>query len=89
MEPLFPQYFFARFDNNNRYRAVTNYVLRHLRPHIKPGTFIYFDELNHLEHEPGALDEFMAQSGLKFRVVSADKTMAFVFFECVGEVVQK
>ena len=58
----------------------TIYVLRHLRPHIKPGTLIYFDEMNHMEHEPRAFDEFMAESGLKFRLVCADKTVAFVFF---------
>jgi macrocin-O-methyltransferase TylF-like protien len=60
-------------------------VLRRLRPHIKAGTFIYFDEMNHIEHEPRAFDEFMDESGLKFRIVCADKTMAFVFFECIGE----
>jgi hypothetical protein len=67
----------------------TIYVLRHLRPHIKPGTFIYFDEFNHVEHEPRAFDEFMAESGLKFGVVCADKSMAFVFFECIAEVAEK
>jgi hypothetical protein len=66
----------------------TIYVLRHLRPQIKSGTFIYFDEMNHMEHEPRALDEFMAESGLQFRVVCTDKTMAFVFFECIGTAVE-
>ena len=65
----------------------TIYVLRHLRPHIKPGTLIYFDEFHQVEHEPRAFDEFMAESGFKFRVVCADKTLALVFFECIGEVV--
>ncbi len=26
----------------------TIYVLNYLRPHIKPGTLIYFDEMNHV-----------------------------------------
>jgi hypothetical protein len=62
----------------------TIFVLRHLRPFIKPGTFIYFDEMNHVDHEPRAFDEFLAETGLRFRPVSADRTLAFVFFECDG-----
>ena len=61
----------------------TIYVLRHLRPWIKPGTFLYFDEMNHLEHEPRALEDFMNESGLRFRGVSADLSLAFVFLECI------
>jgi hypothetical protein len=63
----------------------TIYVLNQLRPHIKPGTFIYFDEMNHLEHEPRAFDEFTAATGLTFQAVAADRTLAFVFLKCVGE----
>lgn len=59
-------------------------VLRHLRPWIKPGTFLYFDEMNHMEHEPRAFEEFMKESGLRFRSVCADKSLAFAFFECAG-----
>jgi hypothetical protein len=62
----------------------TIYVLRHLRPHIKPGTFIYFDEFNHLDQEPRAFDEFMDESKLKFGLVCADKTLAYVCFECIA-----
>lgn len=61
----------------------TLFVLRNLRPHIKRGIFIYFDEINHIDHEARALDEFLKESGIKLRAVCADKTMAFVFFECV------
>jgi O-methyltransferase len=60
----------------------TIYVLRHLRQFIKPGTFIYFDEMNHMDHEPKAFDEFVAESGLAFRPVSADRTLSCVFLEC-------
>jgi hypothetical protein len=66
----------------------TIYVLRYLRPQIKSGTLIYFDEMNHIDHEPRALDEFMAESGLQFKVVCTDKTMAFVCFECIDTVVK-
>lgn len=62
----------------------TIYVLQHLRAHIKPGTFIYFDEMNHLDHEPKAFDEFVAETGRQFRPVCADRTLAFVFFECTS-----
>jgi hypothetical protein len=62
----------------------TMYVLQHLRPFIRPGTLIYFDEMNHVEHEPKAFDEFMKQTSLKFRPISADRTLTCAFFECLG-----
>jgi hypothetical protein len=62
----------------------TIYVLRFLRPHIKQGTYIYFDEMTHVEHEPRAFEEFMKESGLKFRPVSGDKGLDSVFFQCEG-----
>lgn len=61
----------------------TIYVLRHLRPYITPGTFIYFDDMSRPEHEPRAFLEFMRESGTKFRVVSADYSLNCVFFECI------
>jgi len=62
----------------------TIYVLRHLRPWIRPDTFIYFDDMSYLEHEPKAFDEFMKESGLKFRPVCADKSLRHAFFECIN-----
>jgi hypothetical protein len=59
-------------------------VLRFMRPHIRPGTFIYFDEMNHPEHEQRAFHEFLEESRLRFRSVISDKTLAAVLFECVG-----
>jgi hypothetical protein len=61
----------------------TLYVLRHLRPAITPGTFIYFDDMARPDHEPRAFTEFMKESGLKFRLVSADYSLNAAFFECV------
>lgn len=58
-------------------------VLRHLRPLIKPGTFIYFDNMSRPEHEPRAFDEFMKESGLKFIPVCADKSLNNAFFQCI------
>jgi methyltransferase family protein len=62
----------------------TAYVLRHLRPYIRPGTLIYFDEMNNVDHEPRAFDEFMTETALSFRPVCADRTLTYAFFECVG-----
>lgn len=64
-------------------------VLNHLRPYIVPGTLIYFDELNHVEHEPRAFAEFMRESHLSFRPVCADRTLTYACFECVGGLEQK
>ena len=61
----------------------TLYVLRHLRPFITPGTFIYFDDLNRPDHEPRAFKEFIKESGLRFRLISADYSLTKIFFECV------
>jgi hypothetical protein len=63
----------------------TRFVLKQLRPHIRPGTFIYFDEMNHVEHEPKAFEEFMKETSLRFRLVCSDRTLAFAFFECIAD----
>ena len=59
-------------------------VLRHLRPHITTGTFVYLDDMSQPDHEPRALAEFMAESGLRFAAVAADRTLRCVFLRCVG-----
>ena len=62
----------------------TSCVLRHLSAHIRPGTLIYFDEMNHVDHEPRAFDEFMKERSLTFRPICADRTLTYAFFECVA-----
>lgn len=62
----------------------TLYVLRFLRPWIKPGTYIYFDDLSRPEHEPRAFDEFMRESGLRFAPFSAEQSLNRAVFECLG-----
>jgi Macrocin-O-methyltransferase (TylF) len=64
----------------------TIFVLNHLRSYIKPGTLIYFDEMNHVDHEPKAFDEFLCQSEFEFKPLCADRTLAHVSFECIGRV---
>jgi len=62
----------------------TRYVLRHLRPFVKAGTFIYFDDMSRPDHEPRAFEEFMKESDLHFRLVSTDYSLNTTFFECVA-----
>jgi Macrocin-O-methyltransferase (TylF) len=62
----------------------TIYVLRYMRPHIRKGSFLYFDEIHYADHEQRAFGEFLSETGLKFRCCGADKSLAHVFFECLG-----
>jgi hypothetical protein len=62
----------------------TIYVLHQLRPYIKAGTYIYFDDMSRPDHEPRAMEEFMQETGLKFRPLAADVTLNNAFFVCEG-----
>lgn len=62
----------------------TIFILRHLRKHLKPGTFIYLDDMSRPEHEPRAFHEFMEESGLRFKLLATDYTLNHAFFECLG-----
>lgn len=55
-------------------------VLKHLKPHIKVGTYIYFDEFNNREHELKAWDEFTGESDMRFELLGADATLTHVLF---------
>jgi methyltransferase family protein len=59
-------------------------VLHALRPHIRPGTYLYMDDMSRPDHEPRALEEFMRESGLRFRPLAADVTLNNVLFICEG-----
>lgn len=59
-------------------------ALRRLKPWIREGTFIYFDDMSRPDHEPRAFDEFMKETQLKFRPVAADQSLNRAFFECIG-----
>ena len=59
-------------------------VLSEIEELIVPGSYIYFDEMNHVEHEPKAFREFICRSGRSFRPIACDRTLAHVAFECVG-----
>lgn len=60
----------------------TIFVLHSVRDWIRPGTLIYFDEFHIAEHEPRAFDDFVAETGLRFRVRGADRSLTHVLFEC-------
>jgi hypothetical protein len=63
-------------------------VLSFLRPHIKAGTLIYFDDMSRPDHEPRAFHEFMEKTGLAFKLVAAEQSMNRAFFECLGPAAQ-
>ena len=58
----------------------TAYVLSCLRDLIVSGAYIYFDEFNHRFHELRAFDEFIRETGTKFSLVGATKTLEHVAF---------
>jgi O-methyltransferase len=60
--------------------ASTVCVLKALQANIAPGTYIYFDEFNHREHELRAFDEFLIETGWKFLLVGATRTLEHVVF---------
>jgi hypothetical protein len=62
----------------------TIFVLRQLRPWIKAGTYVYFDDMSRPDHEARALDEFIREGGLRFRPLAADVTLNNAFFICEG-----
>jgi hypothetical protein len=37
-----------------------------------------------MDHEPGVANEFIEESGIQFKPMAADKTLALVAFECLG-----
>lgn len=61
----------------------TIFVLRSLP--IRPGTLILFDEFHIGEHEPRAFHDLMGETGLRFRVLAADRSLTHVLFECTGK----
>jgi hypothetical protein len=58
----------------------TIYVLSKLKDKIVPGTYIYFDEFSHMEHEFRAFNEFIKETGMKFSLVGRDDSMQHVVF---------
>jgi hypothetical protein len=61
----------------------TRYVLERMRDAIAPGTYLFFDEFCDRLHEMRAFDEFVASTGMKFRLLGVTQTMAHALFRRV------
>ena len=59
-----------------------SFVLRSLSEHIRPGTFIYFDEFSDPHNELRAFHDFLVSTGKRFALTGATKAYAQVSFEC-------
>ena len=62
----------------------TSYVLKTLRPHVKIGTIICFDDFWDPQHEQRAFEEFLGETGMKFELMVADYGMRHVAFKRIG-----
>jgi hypothetical protein len=70
---------FVNFDAD--LYSSTKTVLDFLKPHISPGTYLYFDEFQAREHESKAFDEFLSETGWSFRVAGASRGLTNVLFQ--------
>jgi hypothetical protein len=61
----------------------TKLILDHLKPHIRLGTILYFDEMSRPEHEPAAFSDFMKESRQVFELVAVDETLNCAAFRCI------
>jgi len=61
----------------------TSFVLNFLAEHIRPGTFIYFDEFSDTRNELRAFREFLSNTNKRFSLVGATRSYSQVSFECV------
>lgn len=59
----------------------TKFVLGALRGETAPGTVIIFDEFCDRIHELKAFDEFLRETGMKFRALGATRTLEHLAFE--------
>jgi hypothetical protein len=84
----------AEFDIPQHQRMVVNLdadlysstklVLEKVRPELKPGDILYFDEFFDRQNELRAFDEFVAETGIQFKLLGATKTFNEVAFEIEG-----
>lgn len=58
-------------------------VLSFVRPALKKGDFVYFDEFADRNHELKAFAELLAEPGLKFACLAADSTLQNILFRVV------
>ncbi|HVH86217.1 MAG TPA: hypothetical protein VM912_05800, partial [Terriglobales bacterium] len=60
-----------------------SFVLNGLTEHIRPGTYIYFDEFSDAHNEMRAFDEFLARTHKRFSLLGATRSYGQVTFECI------
>jgi len=61
----------------------TRFVLNALSDHIRPGTFIYFDEFSDPHNEMRAFHELLRASNKRFSLLGATRSYGQVSFECI------
>jgi hypothetical protein len=59
----------------------TIFVMKTLRKEIVPGTSIYFDEICDRSHELRAFDDFLRETGMRFRLLGATTTLQCALFQ--------
>jgi hypothetical protein len=81
---VFPPYeeLFVMFDAD--LYSSTKTVLDFLKPHIRLGTYLYFDQFQAREHESKAFDEFLSETAWKFRVIAASRGLSNVLFQRIS-----
>lgn len=62
----------------------TAYVLRTLKNLVREGTWLYFDEFSSLGNEERAFREFIAETGLRFRLEGVTAGLHQALFRCLG-----
>jgi hypothetical protein len=59
-------------------------VLSSVEPHMRPGSYLYFDEFSEPADELRAFDEFLDRTGMRFHVVAASRELTHVAFRRDG-----
>lgn len=59
----------------------TIFVLRQLKPHLRPGTILIFDEFFDREHELKAFNEFLTDEKLQVRCLAATRALSQAAFQ--------
>jgi Macrocin-O-methyltransferase (TylF) len=59
----------------------TKTVLGFLKDQVRVGAYLYFDEFNDRHHELRAFDEFLKETGMKFKAVGSDQILSHVIFQ--------
>jgi hypothetical protein len=57
-------------------------VLKHLDRWTVPGTFLYFDNFAHMEHEPKAFGEYLEDTGKRFKLAYTVTGLNYSVFVC-------